>query len=142
MNWSRNPQIVVPVDFSDESLEAVDTALEIAEQPANVHVIHVLQDLSAADPGVIWGEINNDNRAVHCVDALRDKLSDDKYTDMHFNVSFGDAGHRIVEHANNVSADLIVMPSHGRRGIKRMLIGSVAERVVRLAHCPVLVLRK
>ena len=43
--------------------------------------------------------------------------------------------------ADEWGADLIVMPSHGRSGVKRLLIGSVAERVVRLAHCPVLVLR-
>ena len=44
--------------------------------------------------------------------------------------------------AQEKHAELIVIPSHGRTGITRLLIGSVAERVVRLAHCPVLVLRK
>ena len=47
----------------------------------------------------------------------------------------------ITELAAELKADLIVLPSHGRTGLKRLLIGSVAERVVRLAHCPVLVLR-
>ena len=56
-------------------------------------------------------------------------------------IEFGDAGYRIADHAKQLNADLIVMPSHGRSGITRLLIGSVAERVVRLAHCPVLVLR-
>src|SRR5687768_16533362 len=56
-------------------------------------------------------------------------------------VAFGDPGAEIVECGERIGADLIVMPSHGRRGISRMLIGSVAERVLRLAHCPVLVLR-
>ena len=57
------------------------------------------------------------------------------------NVAFGDPGDEITKHAETVHADLIVMPSHGRTGLKRLLIGSVAERVVRLAQCPVLVLR-
>ena len=46
-------------------------------------------------------------------------------------------GRKWVEH----QFDLIVLPSHGRSGVQRLLIGSTAERVVRLAHCPVLVLR-
>ncbi len=50
-----------------------------------------------------------------------------------------------VDHAagaKKIDADLIVMPSHGRTGLKRLLIGSVAERVVRMAKCPVMVLRR
>ena len=54
----------------------------------------------------------------------------------------GDAGSEIVSYADRVSAELIVIPSHGRSGIKHLLMGSVAERVVRHAHCPVLVLKK
>ncbi len=54
----------------------------------------------------------------------------------------GDPGHEIVKLADTLKADLIVMPSHGRTGLAHVLIGSVAERVIRLAHCPVLVLRK
>ena len=60
---------------------------------------------------------------------------------MKIDVEIGDPGHRIADVAAKLGADLIVMPSHGRTGIERMLIGSVAERVLRLAHCPVLVLR-
>ena len=49
---------------------------------------------------------------------------------------------RLPELASSEQAELIVLSSHGRTGISRLLIGSVAEKVVRLAHCPVLVLRK
>jgi nucleotide-binding universal stress UspA family protein len=56
-------------------------------------------------------------------------------------VAFGDPGQRITAYAEEVGADVIVMPSHGRTGLKRLLLGSVAERVLRLAHCPVLVLK-
>ena len=62
--------------------------------------------------------------------------------DVIFQVQFGDPGHGITDYAEEVGADVIVMPSHGRTGLRRLLIGSVAERVLRLAHCPVLVLRK
>jgi len=56
-------------------------------------------------------------------------------------VLFGDPGHQITDYADQVAAKLIIMPSHGRSGILRVLLGSVTDRVVRLAHCPVLVLR-
>jgi nucleotide-binding universal stress UspA family protein len=57
-------------------------------------------------------------------------------------VRIGDPGHEIADCAAEIGADLVVISSHGRKGVKRLLIGSVAERVVRLSHCPVLVLRK
>jgi nucleotide-binding universal stress UspA family protein len=47
----------------------------------------------------------------------------------------------IADLAKELNANLIVMPSHGRSGVSRLLLGSVAERVLRLANCPVLVLR-
>jgi len=59
---------------------------------------------------------------------------------LQIDILFGDAGHEIAKLAERQGAELIVLPSHGRTGIKRLLIGSVAERVVRLAHCPVLIL--
>ena len=54
----------------------------------------------------------------------------------------GDPGLLIADYAAEVHADLIVMPSHGYHGVKRLLLGSVAERVLRHANCPVLVLRR
>ena len=142
MNWISKRNVVVPCDFSDESIAAVDTALEMVESPASLHVIHVLPDLAAGEPGVVWGTVDDDSRREHATDALRRVLSDGKYHDIDVVIAFGSPGHEIVDYAETTSADLIVMPSHGRRGLSRMLIGSVAERVVRLAHCPVLVLRK
>ena len=142
MSWFHKRKIVVPIDFSDESFNAFETAMEIAEQPSAVHVIHVLPDLSPAEPGVVWGEINNENRARHATEALRERLPDDSSSDVQIEIEFGDPGYRIADRAKQLEADLVVMPSHGRGGLKRLLIGSVAERVARLAHCPVLILRK
>jgi nucleotide-binding universal stress UspA family protein len=53
----------------------------------------------------------------------------------------GSAAHEIVSQAREVGADLIVMGTHGRHGVNRVFVGSVAERVVRTAHCPVLTVR-
>ena len=135
-------KVVVPIDFSEESRAALDTALEIVDQQAEkIYVIHVLAELSPAEPGVIWGEISNENRAEHVREALAEMFSAPDYQRMNVEVCFGNAGFRISEFAKEIGADLVVIPSHGRTGIERMLIGSVAERVVQHSHCPVLVLR-
>ena len=119
----------------------VDVAIEAAGQTDRVHVVHVLRDLSPGEPGVTWGDINNENRKRHVEEKLLARFSDAKYAGIKAHVEMGDAGFRIADCAQKLGADLIVMPSHGRTGVKRLLIGSVAERVLRLAHCPVLVMR-
>ncbi|MDA1049306.1 MAG: universal stress protein [Planctomycetota bacterium] len=141
MNWFAKKKVLVPVDFSDESFAAVDSALEFVDSGSDVMVVYVLQDLSPMEPGEMWGTVDHESRIRHAAKALRERLADEKYKHIHIDVVIGDPGHEIAEIAEREAVDLIVMPSHGRTGIKRMLIGSVAERVVRLAHCPVMVLR-
>ena len=142
MGWTKKKTIVVPVDFSDESFAALDTALEIAASPGGVHVIHVLPELSPLEPSELWETLDEQSRAEHAEKALRKRLDMPAYAGIQTEVLFGDPGHLIANRAKELEADLIVMPSHGRTGLAHLLIGSVAERVVRLAHCPVLVLRK
>jgi nucleotide-binding universal stress UspA family protein len=142
MNWFPKNRVVVPIDFSEQSIAAVGTALELVESPVGVHVVHVLQPLSTAAPAAIWGELDDETRRRHATQVTRERLSGAGYDGVQLAIAFGDPGHVIAEYAKKEKADLIVIPSHGRTGLKRLLIGSVAERVVRLAHCPVLVLRK
>lgn len=137
----REQRVVVPIDFSDESYSAVDVALELTTDPHYVHIIHVLRDFSPAEPGVVWGEISDENRASHVRELIINHLSDPRYAGITVAVEAGDAGYRIADHARKIHADLIVMPSHGRTGVPRLLVGSVAERVLRLASCPVLIMR-
>ena len=94
------------------------------------------------EPGVVWGAIDEQQRKAETLQALRKRLPDDAYADLNIEVCVGGPGHEIVAFAERLPADLIVMPSHGRTGIQRILIGSVAERVVRLAPCPVLIFRQ
>lgn len=142
MSWLPKKKVVVPFDFSEESTSALDVALQMVDGPGNVDVVHVLPELNVAEPGVIWDQVDDESRCKHAEDALREKLSDAKYQGVGLHCFVGDAGHEVADFAAREKADLIVMPSHGRTGLKRLLIGSVAERIVRLAHCPVLVLRK
>lgn len=141
MNWLPRKQIVVPIDFSDSSLEAVEVALSLAESPADVRVLYVLPNHMASEPGLVWNILDEATQREKSMSALRERLSDAKYHGVKLAVAFGDPGSEIVELADQVSADLIVISSHGRTGIPRLLIGSVAERVTRHASCPVLVLR-
>ncbi len=134
--WPRK-NVVVPVDFSDESMEALNQALAMVDDPAHVRVVNVLSELSPDDPSPLWG-------ASHRIEEGEKKLAE--WTTDFKNISsivlVGDPGYEITDYAKRVGADLIVLSSHGRTGLKRLLLGSVAERVVRLADCPVLVLRK
>jgi nucleotide-binding universal stress UspA family protein len=141
MAWLPKNTVVVPVDFSPESLAAVATALELVKNASRLHVIHVLPILDPNEPGAVWSQLDNDSRRAGAIQGVKEKLPEAKYADIDVAVAFGDPGEEITNFAESLAADLIVMPSHGRTGIKRLLIGSVAERVVRLAHCPVLVLK-
>jgi nucleotide-binding universal stress UspA family protein len=141
MNRFANDKILAPIDFSDEADRAVDMALEIAGSPSNVTAIHVAPPILTFEPVAVYGMISDDERREHLQIALRKRYADPKYRGVQFHVCFGDAGHEIVDFAKEARVGLIVMPSHGRTGFAHILLGSVAERVVRLAPCPVLVLR-
>jgi len=141
MNWVSKDTIVVPCDFSADSLAAIDVALQLAKTAAGVHVLHVLPELSPLEPGEVWDTLDDSSRSDHVEQTIREQLTDEKYTGIRVVVKFGDPGRTIAQYAQDVAAELIVMPSHGRTGLAHLLIGSVAERVVRLAHCAVLVLR-
>ncbi|MBI2826166.1 MAG: universal stress protein [Planctomycetia bacterium] len=141
MPWLPKKSLVAPVDFSDESFAALDTALDMVAAASDIHLLYVLPVLDPAEPGVIWTTVDNSVREKHALDALRERLKEKKYQGLKMAVLFGDPGSEIAHFAQDNKAELIVLPSHGRTGLRRLLIGSVAEKVVRLAHCPVLVLR-
>ena len=139
MSWLPRKCVVVPYDFSEESLAAIRLGREMVQEPSSLHVIHVLPELTATEPGVIWSTVDDAGRMEHALQAMEERIT--TIPGVQMKVGFGDPGHVITDTASEVGADLIVIPSHGRTGVKRLLLGSVAERVVRLAHCPVLVLR-
>lgn len=130
--------VLVPIDFSDRSREALAYARSLAARcGATVELLHVV------DPVAIDGFVGHANPVVW-VEALEDsrrKLRDLAGADPH-KVLEGRPADLIVDHAQAVKADLIVMGSLGRTGLERLLVGSVAERVVRLAPCPVLIVRE
>ena len=133
--------IVVPVDFSDFSIAAIDRALEIADEQTAIHVIHVMLPLNVMEPGVMFGEVSDESRTKNVEKHLRERMAGEKYAKVTPHAVVGDPGREIVNFAKEQDADLIVIPSHGYGFFKHLLLGSVAERVVRMAHCPVFVLK-
>jgi nucleotide-binding universal stress UspA family protein len=142
MAYFPKRNVLVPVDFSADSLAAVDVALQLVDDPAHLHVVHVVIDLAPLEAGEVWGVADPQSRIEQVEKLLKQKLGAERYQGVQLAVLLGEPAHGIADYAQEKGIELIVIPSHGRTGITRLLIGSVAERVVRLAHCPVLVLRK
>ena len=141
MNWLPRQTVVVPIDFSNDSFAALATASEMVQDSSHLHLIHVLPVLEPTEPGVIWHTIDDDSRGVHAETVLVEELGRRGHEGLKIVIRFGDPGHEISRYAEEIDAGLVALSSHGRTGLSRLLIGSVADRVVRLAHCPVLVLK-
>jgi nucleotide-binding universal stress UspA family protein len=142
MNKFANMPIVVPTDFSDEAERTLNFAMDIAARPADIHVINVIRTTAVTEPAVLYAIMSDDEIRKQILAEFQETHRDAKYRDIDFKIRFGDPGSEIVKFAEEIEAGLIVLSSHGRTGLKHLLIGSVAERVVRLAKCPVLVLRR
>lgn len=142
MAWLPKQRVVVPVDFSEASASALAAALELALKPEGVHLVHVLLPLDVLSPGVVFDAINDTSRRNAAQEALTKFVAQQPATGVQTAVLLGDPGTQITEYAAKIGAELIVIPSHGYHGVKRLLLGSVAERVIRHASCPVLVLRR
>jgi nucleotide-binding universal stress UspA family protein len=142
MTWLPRRAIVVPIDFSDDSLATLHVAKEMVDDLAHLHVVHVLPIWEPNEPGVVWEMVDEQSRLDHATDALKKKIDEQGMAGVQMAVRFGDPGHEITAYAEEVKAELIVVSSHGRSGLTRLLIGSTAERIARLAHCPVLMLKQ
>ena len=142
MAWLPKEKVIVPVDFSGRSVDAVRTALELVAEPPAVHVLHVVVPLDNMSPGMEWGLIDDQSREETVRKHFEDFLEQHGLTGVTTIIRKGDPGTEISEYAAEIGAELVVIPSHGYHGLKRLLLGSVAERVVRYTGCPVLVLRR
>jgi nucleotide-binding universal stress UspA family protein len=137
-------RLLVPVDFSGASLGALDHAARLAvEWGASLRIVHVV----ARDDG--WLGIGREEfrdldkslqeQATHELRAIATKLPHGIKAELQ--VRIGRPAEEIVAAADEAKADLIVLSTQGRTGLDRYLIGSVAERVARLAPCPVYLIR-
>ncbi len=144
--------IVLGIDYSDSSGLAFEEALSLATARTSLHAVHVFDH---ADPmgltQVAWQidpakhEEETKKLREHVLDLARlhaRKVGAIPNLDsIYAHVRIGNADEHIVQLANDLGATMIIIGSHGRRGLRRLLVGSIAERVVRLALCPVLVVK-
>jgi len=143
-------RILCPIDFSDLSLNALRFGVEMASKfQADLHLLHVFEgyDAISLNPELAMSplpewlpklrelcrekltELPNAELAARCPSAIVRANRE------------GSAVHEILDYATHHSIDLIVLATHGRTGLKHLLMGSVAENVVRSATCPVLTIR-
>jgi nucleotide-binding universal stress UspA family protein len=138
-------RLLLPYDFSPigdrRLLEACQFYSAQSPRP-EIFILHVLSPLPSTDPAELWQTFPLPARQhkvqqefAHRFPAL---IPQPHIT---FQTAIGDPGHEIIHCAQTLAIDLIIMPSHGRQGWSRLLLGSVAETVIRGTHCPVLVLK-
>ncbi|MEO8502230.1 MAG: universal stress protein [Vicinamibacteria bacterium] len=137
--------ILVPIDFSESSEKAATAACALAEKTgATVHLLHAYVipvesvGLALTVSQQYVEQFVKDSKSQ--LEELAAKLCPGAKLGPML-VESGDPREVIVEESQKLHAELIVMGTHGRRGITRALLGSVAESVVRTAHCSVLVVR-
>lgn len=135
-------RILVPTDFSEASLAALKETIAFAENSANVYALYVLKSLEVTEPGMIWDAVDSDQRRENVMTLFYENFPTETYPGLNFAIEEGDPSAEIIDYAEKHKMELIVMPSRGRTGVSRFFMGSTAERVVRLAHCPVLVLKE
>jgi len=141
-------KILVPLDFSTSSDAALEFARTVARSfGASLQLLHVFEDpVLTTGFAEAYAPLPPDTRAALIDDAgtqLANRLSAEDRGQFRAttDVISGFSATAIVEYAQDHDIDLIVMGTHGRTGMAHLVIGSVAERVVRLASCPVLTVR-
>jgi universal stress protein A len=160
--------VLVPMDFSEPSTHALRYAIaEAALHHAKVTLLHVLPPRAGPDVYYVTGapgagpqggfdfitggppgaHLSSESTVLlrdpteEALAQLRDLVPDTFHDAWDVEVAAGDPADTIIRVARERQADLIVMGTHGRTGLRHVLLGSVAEKVVRLAPCPVLICR-
>lgn len=140
-NWINERIVVVPIDMSDFSLKALDAVKDMVADDERIRVLHVLPTLEPGEPGIVWNTMDDGSRTLQSRSAVSAFLQERGYGRLNITVRIGDPGTQIALFAEDLDAGLIVIPSHSRGMLSRMLLGSTTDRVVHQAHCPVLVLK-
>ncbi len=143
------PSILAPTDFSHHAQDALAYACGLANRMgSSLHLLHVLPDMVVPvgpDPSLITAlppEFYQETEA-QTREALEQAIDANwpKPPALHCEIRWGDPVHGIVEYAREKQVKLIVIATHGRTGLSHVLLGSVAERIVRESPCPVLTIR-
>ena len=135
-------KILCPVDFDDNSMEALDTAANLArESNGTVFVLHVVPMVIEPTGMPVYMDLykgQEEAAQAKLLEVAHKKLGGIKYELL---IHSGEPAGSILNAERKIDADVVVMATHGRRGFKRFLLGSIAEVVLRESTCPVLTVR-
>jgi nucleotide-binding universal stress UspA family protein len=140
-------RILYPTDFSEGSAVAIPYVADMAKRyGANLYVVHVIYDIAKASgwyvPHISMDEVYKDMEESAAKELRRFCAEDLRgYKDIKYVVLKGTPSEEIIRFAEDNQVDLVVMGTHGRKGLDRVLFGSTAEKVVKGASCPVLTVR-
>ncbi len=136
--------ILVPVDFSKNSIKILKDSVDVAKNfDAKLTAIYIVQSFEDYS-GFFVPHIPIDQFQTDMFESAQKKMDNfiedtlgtvdacDKF------VAIGDVGEEIIKYADKIDAGMIVMGTHGYKGLERILFGSVAEQVVKNSPCPVL----
>ena len=138
-------RILVPIDFSDCSLDALAYAVAVAQQAqASLMLLHVLEPVSYGLDFTLGRSKAHHLEVSTWTKKLEELATSHQHPSMpvEYRLLGGLPADSILDSARTLSCDLIVMGTHGRRGFSHALYGSVAENVLRNARCPVLTVRR
>jgi len=143
----RIQRILLPTDLSDYSAAATEYACEMATKfDAELHLLHALETHLSSTPGFAMGlaipEHVKESRGA--AEKSLARVLDPKWSTGRKVIQAvveGSPKTEIIQYARNQNIDLIVLATHGRTGLPHVIMGSVAETVVRTAPCPVLTVR-
>ena len=140
-------KILVPVDFSEHSQNALVNAKEIAKSyEAKIHLMHIIEETihpaySLSGKSSIFDIVPNikEDCEKRLKKMISEKIGDEVKTEIH--IVSGQAANEIINFAKNNSMDLIVIATHGLTGLEHLLLGSTTEKVVRMSSCPVFTIK-
>lgn len=140
-------EILVPTDFSERSKKAVQYALRFAEQfGSEIALLYVVEPTTPIAEAPLGFEVFTEKDEFSMAEKDLAVLAAESHTDGAHSVSsfvrIGHAPNEIIKAARDLDVDLIIIATHGYTSWKHLCIGSTAERVVRTAPCPVLVVRE
>ena len=137
-------RIVVPVDFMEHTDKLVDYAFYMAEKlsaaPYFFHVVDFYTGTAMLDTSYV--QLCVDKLFSDLETKMSNLLADnsERFPGSSGKVVTGDPVDKIIEFAKEKDSDLIIISTHGAKGLERIMLGSVAERVLKRAHCPVLIM--
>lgn len=148
-SWLNVRRVLTPIDFSDNSRLIAESAAYMAGKfKASMYLIFVVQNFEDYS-GFFVPQMSMPNLESELVEGAEEKMASfckdlqpicDKFgvSELNSQVFMGDVAEQIVDYAVEIGSDLIIMGTHGYKGLEKIMFGSVADKVVRGAQCPVM----